>query len=148
MIGCPPDQPALARFIEVLAATPPRPHHSALLQAANRMAPNCEFSHALTRGGWYRPGGVILPDGTRLADDIESWAEAELEDCGGSMELLLERHAGAGLLATRQAGRTHYFVAPLGIGPAEFLQLEVEEVEEVLDRVLFNPAEPPTTCRS
>lgn len=143
MIGCPPDQPTLDRFIEALVATPPRPHHSALLQAANRMVPACEFSHALTRGGWYRPGGIIRPDGTRLADDLESWAEAELDECGGDMDLLVERHAADGLLATRQAGRTHYFVAPIGLGASEFLQLEVEEVQEVLDRQLINPDDPP-----
>lgn len=139
MIGCPPDEPTLRRFIDTLAATPPRPHHAALLEAANRMVPDCAFSHALSRGGWYRPGGIIRPDGTRLADDLEAWAEAELEDCDGDMELFLDRHADDGLLATRQAGRTHYFVAPIGLGPAEFLQLEVEEVQEVLDRQFINP---------
>lgn len=143
MIGCPPDEPTLRRFIDALDATPPRPHHTALLEAANRMVPECPFRHALTRGGWYRPGGVIRPDGTRLADDLETWAEAELDDCGGDMDQLLERHADDGLLATRHAGRTHYFVAPIGGAPAEFLQLEVEEVQEVLDRRLIDPANPP-----
>jgi len=143
MIGCPPEEPSLQQFIQALAATSPRPHHAALLETAARLLPGCEFRHALTRSGWYRPGGVILPDGTRLADDLEKWAEAELDDCGGDMGILLERHAGAGLLATRQAGRTHYFVSPIGPGPAEFLQLEVEEVEEVLDRHLINLADLP-----
>lgn len=143
MIGCPPDEPTLQRFIQALGATPPRPHHAALLEAANNLVPSCPFRHALTRGGWYRPGGVIRPDGTRLADDLESWAEAELEDCDGDMGLFLERHGDDGLMATRQAGRTHYFVAPIGMEPAEFLQLEVEEVQEVLDRQLIDPAHPP-----
>lgn len=143
MIGCPPDEPTLQRFIQALAATPPRPHHSALLEAANNLIPSCHFRHALSRGGWYRPGGLIGPDGTRLADDLESWAEAELEDCDGDMSLLLERHGDDGLMATRLAGRTHYFVAPIGMAPQEFLQLEVEEVQEVLDRQLINPAHPP-----
>lgn len=143
MIGCPPDAPTLQRFIHVLADTPPRPHHSALLEAANSLVPSCPFRHALSRGGWYRPGGVIRPDGTRLADDLEGWAEAQLEDCGGDMALLLERHGDGGLLATRQAGRTHYFVAAIGMEPAEFLQLEVEEIQEVLDRQLINPQCPP-----
>lgn len=143
MIGCPPDEPTLGRFIDALAGTPPRPHHAALLEAANRMVPECPFRHALTRGGWYRPGGIIRPNGARLAEDLEAWAEAELEDCGGDMDLLLERHADDGLLATRQSGRTHYFVAPIGGAPAAFLQLEVEEIQEVLDRRLINPAAPP-----
>ncbi|MEW6679375.1 MAG: hypothetical protein AB1421_15790 [Pseudomonadota bacterium] len=144
MIGCPPDAPALQRFIQALDTLPPRPHHAALLEAANSLVPDCPFRHALTRGGWYRPGGVIRPDGTRLADDLETWAEAELADCDEDMGLFLERHADAGLLATRQAGRTHYFVAPIGMAPADYLQLEVEEVQEVLDRQLIHPAAPPT----
>lgn len=144
MIGCPPDEPTLQCFIESLATTPPRPHHAALLEAANRMVPECSFRHALTRGGWYRPGGLILPDGTRLAEDLEAWAETELDACDGDMDQLLERHQDAGLLATRQSGRTHYFVAPIGGAPAEFLQLEVEEIQEVLDRELIDPDAPPS----
>lgn len=143
MIGCPPEEPALRRFILALADIPPRPHHASLLEATARLLPGCGFHHALTRSGWYRPGGVILPDGTRLADDLEMWAEAELASCDGDMGALVERHADSGLMATRQAGRTHYFVSPVGPGPDEFLQLEVEEVQEVLDRRLINPAELP-----
>jgi hypothetical protein len=139
MIGCPPDEHSLQGFIQAVATTPPRPHHAALLDAAARLLPGCEFSHALSRGGWYRPGGVILSDGTRLAEDLESWAEAELEACGGDMNALVEHNGDKGILATRQAGRTHYFVAPIGMKPAEFLQLEVEEVQEVLDRQLIDP---------
>jgi hypothetical protein len=143
MIGCPPDAPALARFIQTVETTPPRPHHAALLEAAASLVPECPFRHALSRGGWYRPGGLLAPDGTRLAEDLETWAETELDACDGDMGLFMERHAEAGLMATRQAGRTHYFVAAIGMEPAEFLQLEVEEVQEVLDRLLINPDSPP-----
>lgn len=144
MIGCIPDEPSLQQFIAELGAIPPRPHHSGLLAAANRLAPGCEFSYALTRGGWYRLGGVIRPDGARLADDLESWAESELEACDGEIEALLDRHAGDGLLATRLSGRTHYFVAPLGTNAADFLQIEVEELQELLDRRLIDPEHLPT----
>jgi hypothetical protein len=144
MNGCPPDEPALQRFIEEIATLPPRPHHTTLLAAAKERVPACDFRFALTRGGWYRPGGVIRPDGTRLADDLEAWAETELDACGGDMGGLLERHANGGLLATRQAGRTHYFVAPFGPEPADFLQLEVEELQEVVDRELIDRDHPPS----
>ena len=144
MIRCPPDDPSLQRFIQSVGALPPRPHHATLLEAINHLVPDCEFQHALSRGGWYRPGGLIRPDGTRLAEDLESWAEAELDDCDGDMGLFLERHGDDGLLATRQAGRTHYFVAPVGMAPSEFLQMEVEEVQEVVDRMFINPDRLPT----
>jgi hypothetical protein len=144
MNRCLPDGSALQRFTEEIAILPPRPHHSTLLQAEKKLVPNCDFRFALTRGGWYRPGGVVSPDGTRFADDLEAWAEAELESCRGDMGELLERYADGGLLATRQAGHTHYFVAPFGPEPEDFLQLEVEELQEVLDRKLIDGDHPPS----
>jgi hypothetical protein len=143
MRGCPPDQESLQRFISEIGRLPPRPHHTALLAAARDLAPNCNFQFALTRAGWYRPGGVIRPDGTRLNEDLEAWAEAELEGCGGDIAELVERHGEDGLLATRLSGRTHYFAGAFGPNPAEFMQLEVEELQEVLDRALIDPANPP-----
>jgi len=143
MIGCPPDEPSMQQFIDRIEEIPPRPHHSALLAAAGKLVPSCDFSYAMTRRGWYRPGGVIRSDGTRLADDLESWAEAELENCGGDMDALIERHADGGLLVTRQSGLTHFFVAPFGPRAEEFIQLEVEELQEQVDRFLFDRDHPP-----
>lgn len=144
MPGCPPDEPTLQRFIAEIAALPVRPHHSALLERARQLMPDCHFKFALSRGGWYRPGGVLRPDGERLSDDVESWVEAQVEACGGDMAECLEQHAEDGLLVTRHAGKTHYFVARYGNAPAEFLQLEVEESQEVLDRNLIDPANLPS----
>ncbi|MBI5917950.1 MAG: hypothetical protein HY849_01065 [Nitrosomonadales bacterium] len=138
-----PDESALRQLAAEIEALPPRPHHAALLEVANRIRPGCGFRYALNRGGWYRPGGVIAADGTRLADNLEAWAQAELRACAGDIGELVERHADAGLLVTRHSGRTHYFVAAYGPAPAGFLQLEVEELQEVLDRQLIDPGSPP-----
>lgn len=143
MIGCPPDEPSMQQFITEIGAIPPRPHHSSLLAAAGKLVPSCHFRYAMTRRGWYRPGGVIRSDGTRLADDLEGWAEAELEDCGGDMDALVERYACEGLLVTRQSGLTHFFVAPFGPRAEEFIQLEIEELQELVDRQLIDPERPP-----
>ena len=144
MNGCPIDDLTLSRLRAEIEAARPRPHHSSLHEACARILPGQTFRFALTRGGWYRPGGVIRPDGTRIADDLESWAEAELEACDGEMEEFLERHGEDGLYTTRHSGRTHYFVAPYGRDAADFLQLEVEELQEVLDRHLVSPDALPT----
>lgn len=138
-----PDETALRNLAAEIEALPPRPHHAALLEIANRIRPGCTFRYALNRGGWYRPGGVIAADGRRVADSLEAWAQAELDDCGSDMHELVERHADKGLLVTRHTGRTHYFVAPYGPAPADFLQLEVEELQEVLDRKLIDADNPP-----
>ena len=144
MNGCPIDDHALQQLVAELEATPPRPHHSGLLETASRALSGQPFRFALSRGGWYRPGGVVTASGERVADKLEAWAEAELADCDGDMETFFERHGNEGLLATRHSGRTHYFVAPYGPAPADFLQLEIEELHEVLDRRLFADDTPPT----
>jgi hypothetical protein len=116
----------------------PRPHHSALLEIANRIRPGCTFSYALKRGGWYRPGGIVTDDGTRIADNIETWVKSKLEDCSGEISEFIDRYADSELMVTRYTGCTHYFVAAYGPAPADFLQLEVEELHEVLDRKLID----------
>jgi hypothetical protein len=125
----------LAAEIEKLA---PRPHHSRLLEMANKIRPGCTFRYALNRGGWYRPGGVVTADGTRIA--VESWVKAQGSD---DVDEFVERYMDSGLLVTRHTGRTHYFVAAYGPAPADFLQLEVEELQEVLDRQLLDIENPP-----
>ena len=137
------DDATLRSLAAEIENIPPRPHHSALLEIANRIRPGCTFHYALNRGGWYRQGGVIKADGTRVADNLETWARAELDACDGDMHEFIERHARSGLMVTRHTGRTHYFVAAYGPAPADFLQLEVEELQEVLDRKLLDAANPP-----
>lgn len=137
------DDATLRSLAEKIEKLPPRPHHSALLEIANRIKSGCTFHYALNRGGWYRQGGVIQSDGTRIADNLEAWAKVELDSCAGDMHDFVERHAKRGLLVTRHTGRTHYFVAAYGPAPADFLQLEIEELQEVMDRKLLDAAFPP-----
>jgi hypothetical protein len=138
-----PDETALRNMASEIERIPPRPHHNELLEIANSLYPACTFRYALNRGGWYRAGGVIALDGTRIADNLEAWAKTELRHSGGDMHELIERHADSGLLVTRHTGRTHYLVAAYGPSPADFLQLEVEELQEVLDRELIDADNPP-----
>jgi hypothetical protein len=142
-MNAPLDDHAVQQLAAELEATPPRPHHSGLLETASRAVCGRPFRFALSRGGWYRPGGVVWASGERVADSVEAWAEAALAACGGDLDALFERHGGEDLVATRVSGRTHYFVAPYGPAPADFLQLEIEELHEVMDRRLFAD-EPPS----
>src|SRR5487761_1983402 len=134
---------ALRNLSNEIEATPPRPHHSSLLEIANRLRAGWTFKYALNRGGWYRPGGVISTEGARIADNLEIWANAELEACDGDINVFIEEHADKNLLVTRHSGRSHYFVASYGHSPTDFLQLEVEELQEVLDRKLLDADLPP-----
>jgi hypothetical protein len=133
----------LDELARACAGAQPRPHHSALLDAVHTIWAGLEFTRALTRGGWHRPGGVIGESGDRIAPDLQDWAERAWRSCGEDAQRLAETFGRHGLLATRIAGQTHYFVAPYGRRGSEFLQLEVEELLEVADRRLFDPDEPP-----
>jgi len=144
MNSCFPDDTTLQRLISDIEADTPRPHHASLLEIVSRLLPDCGFRLALTRGGWFRAGGLIRANGERVADSVEAWVARELADCDDDLGEFLDRHVDCGLLATRHTGRTHYFVAAYGDAPTEFLQMEVEELQEVLDRQLCNADSAPT----
>lgn len=139
-----PDDQTLQRLINIIEKTPPRPHHSALLAAIGKEIADCSFRPVLSKGGWHRVGGVLQADGAYLSSDLETWVNAELAKCGENFGKFMERYADAGLLTTRHMGSTHYFTAVYGPAAENFLQLEVEELQEVLDRKLIDPEQPPT----
>ncbi|HET9701508.1 MAG TPA: hypothetical protein VFP70_11355 [Burkholderiales bacterium] len=115
----------------------------ALAREIAARVPQWRFRELLCRGGWYRIGGVVAPSGERVSDNVEDWAAGELEARGGDLAALWEDFAGSGLRPTRLAGRTHLLVAPTGEGPEDFLQLEIEELQEVMGGPLFDRPQPP-----
>lgn len=110
---------------------------SGLARELTRIAPQYAFHAVLARGGWYRLGGVVDARGQHVADDLERWAAAELACHADDMATLAAVHAGKDLRATRLTGKTHYWVARTGNGAADFIQLEIEELQEVACHALF-----------
>lgn len=113
-----------------------------LARELSGLVPDLAFRDVLTRGGWYRLGGVIDPGGRHLTDDLAAWAENLLAQHGEDLQALCDAYADSGLRATRLVGRTHYLVAPTGPGAADFIQIEIEELQEVISHTLFNGGEP------
>ena len=105
------------------------------------LAPDLAFREVLSRGGWYRLGGVVDTDGAHVADNLEAWAERELSAHGDDMAALCDEYLDRGLHATRLTGRTHYFVGP---GATDFVQLEIEELQETICHPLFSDDHLPT----
>lgn len=99
------------------------------------LMPELDFQFVLTRGNWHRLGGVVNGNYQPVSDNIVHWAETE---SGGDVDELMARYMDAGYFATILAGKTHYFTAPTGEDPENFVQLEIEELQEVLDRPLFD----------
>ena len=110
---------------------------SGLARELSAIAPDRAFRDVLTRGGWYRLGGVIDVTGQHVADDLTQWGESELAKHGDDLRELYDAYAGSGLRATRLLGRTHYLVAVTGPQATDFVQIEIEELQETISHVLF-----------
>lgn len=108
------------------ASSRPAPGHAMLLDALWRAA-SIDFELRVSRGGWYRAGRILGPDGGCVTDDALGWLERAWAQADGDPQALAGHD---GHTVTRFEGVTHYFVAPLGTGSGDFLQLEVEELHE------------------
>ena len=98
------------------------------------LMPDLGFDWILTRGHWHRLGGVVDAGYRSVADNIARWAERE---SAGNLDELIARYADQGYFATCLAGKTHYFTLACGSKAEDFIQLEIEELQEVLDRPLI-----------
>jgi hypothetical protein len=115
----------------------------ALARELGKAVPQLAFREVLVRGGWYRLGGVVDAAGRHVADDLEKWVEAELAARDDDLGALCDDYADSGLTATRLSGRTHYLVAATGYGTADFVQVEIEELQELACHRLFDAETPP-----
>jgi hypothetical protein len=127
---------AIDEMSEVCATTTVSADHAALLQKLTYLYPHLCFQHVLTRGGWYRVGGIIAADGERISHNLRDWLEQQAH---GDPAQLIDDYGDAGYIATSLQGRTHYFVACSGERVEDFIQLEIEELQEVQDHMLFDP---------
>jgi len=109
----------------------------AFVKTLGQSLPDWKFHHALSRGGWYRLGGIVDGNGQRVTDSLESWVEAALDERDGDIGQLIDDFAGQTLYATRLVGQTHYLVASAGEDTDDFLQLEIEDLQEMRVHRLF-----------
>lgn len=109
----------------------------ALVKALSVALPEWKFRHAMSRGGWYRLGGILDGNGQRVSDSLESWVENALDERDGDFHQLIDDFADQTLYATRLVGQTHYLVASVGEESDGFLQLEIEDLQEMRVHQLF-----------
>ena len=117
----------------------------ALAREASTLVPGLSFRDVLARGGWYRLGGVVNAAGDRIAEDLETWAETELEKFNDDFGALHDHYVDQGLRSTHLTGKTHYLVATSGDSATDFIQVEVEELQEVISHPLFTDDNPPSS---
>jgi hypothetical protein len=125
-------------IIEACTIAPVAAGPAVLAREIAKYLPDWPFREVLCRGGWYRLGSLVGESGSRISDNLEEWATDALDERGGDLGALLDDYAGSTLRATHLTGRTHYFVAPAkGGGSTDFLQLEVEDLQETIAQALF-----------
>ena len=120
---------------KICASTVVDSEHEVLRQKLLHIYPDLTFMHVLTRGGWHRAGGVVNSEGERVAEHLLEWVETVT---AGDVGQLFEKYADSGYIATNYIGKTHFFVAQIGETAQDFVQLEVEELQEVFDHVMFS----------
>ena len=108
-----------------------------LLKVLGNALPEWGFRHALARGGWYRLGGIVDDAGQRITDNLERWVEDALDERDGDIAQLIDDFAGQPLYATRLVGQTHYLVTSVSDASDDFLQLEIEDLQEMRVHQLF-----------
>jgi len=104
-----------------------------------------EFPVHLAQVGeeWYRLGGVVGSDGSRIANDLTEWVERTYIECGQNLQTLIDYTLEQRLIATKQTGHTLYFVVQTGEQAEDFTLIEVDKTHEVSDRMLVDEAQPP-----
>lgn len=123
-----------AAIEKACAAAIPSKGDEGLLTSLKSAAPDLDLTLGLARDGWMRVGGVVDSEGGRVAEHLREWAE---EETGGDMEELVANFGLSDYRTTRINGRSIYLIAPLGKNPMDFVQIEVEETQEVIERELF-----------
>jgi len=108
-----------------------------LLKVLGNALPEWSFRHALARGGWYRLGGIVDDAGQRISDNLERWVEDALDERDGDFARLIDDFADQPLYATRLVGQTHYLVTSVSDASDDFLQLEIEDLQEMRVHQLF-----------
>ncbi len=114
-----------------------------LLGKLQNLIPDCPIRLAMTGDEWYRLGGVVDLQGKRIAADLGEWVERSYLECGQNLQTLIDYTIEQRLIATKQTGKTLYFVAQTGQRGEDFTLIEIDKTLEVSDRMLVDETHPP-----
>ena len=114
-----------------------------LLSRLKSLIPGHPIRLAMVGDEWYRLGGVVDMRGTRIANDLTEWVERSYLECGQNLQTLIDHTVEQQLIATRQTGKTLYFVVQTGPHAEDFTLIEIDKTLEVSDRMLVDETCPP-----
>ncbi len=114
-----------------------------LLEKLQALIPNHTINLALEGDEWYKLGGVVDMDGKHVANDLIEWVERTYLECGQNLQTLIDHTLEQKLIATKQTGKTLYFVIQTGNSAEDFTLIEIDKTHEVSDRMLVDEKQPP-----
>ena len=114
-----------------------------LLSRLQALLPDYPMQLAYTGDEWYRLGGVVDMDGKRIANDLVEWVERSYLECGQNLQILIDYAVEQKLIATKQTGKTLYFVVQTGEQAEDFTLIEIDKTHEVSHRMLVDELHPP-----
>jgi hypothetical protein len=109
-----------------------------LLEKLQALIPSHTINLALEGDEWYKLGGVVDMDGKHVANDLIEWVERTYIECGQNLQTLIEHTLEQKLIATKQTGKTLYFVIQTGDFAEDFTLIEIDKTHEVSDRMLVD----------
>lgn len=115
----------------------------ALLENLQNAFPGYPLIIARLGHEWYRLGGIIKTNGTRIANDVNEWTERTFIECGQDFETLLDHCEEQKFIVTQNVGVSLYLVAQTGPRAEEFIQIEVDRTQEMAIRHLIDINNPP-----
>jgi hypothetical protein len=114
-----------------------------LLQKLQALTSDFPVYHAYTGDEWYKLGGVVDMNGKRIANDLIEWVERTYLECGQNLQTLIEYTLEQQLIASKQTGKTLFFVVQTGARAEDFTLIEIDKTHEVTDRMLVDENNPP-----
>lgn len=114
-----------------------------LLQKLQQLFPDFPIRLAHIGEEWYRLGGVVDMHGKHIAGDLIEWVERTYIECGQNLHTLIEYTLEQKLIASKQTGKTLFFVVQTGGHAEDFTLIEIDKTHEVTDRMLVDENHPP-----
>lgn len=123
--------------------TLPDAENHSLLSKLKQLNPDYPLRLARIGSEWYRIGGIVDVNGKRVATDVIEWTERTFRECGQNLHTLIEHTLEQQLCATQIIGNTLYLVMQTGKKAEEFVQIEIDKIQEVSNRFLVDGLNPP-----
>lgn len=109
-----------------------------LLEKIQEMVDAYPVRLARTGEEWYQIGGVVDSQNNQISSDLIEWVERTYLECGQNFQTLIDYGLEQQYIATKQTGKTLYFVVETGTKAEEFILLEIDKIQEVSDRLMVN----------